>query len=131
MLQIPRTGLQCAHCGEECPNENISFSGVHFCCAGCRSVYQLINQQGLCDYYALNEQPGITQRVPLRKDKFAFLDDSRMVEKLISFQNSTQTRIIFYLPHIHCSSCLYLLEHLHKLQPGILAARVNFTRKEI
>lgn len=131
MLQIHHTGLLCAHCGEECPNENISLSGRHFCCTGCRSVYQLINQQGLCDYYALNQQPGTTQQVPVRKDKFAFLDDSRIVQKLISFQNDEQTRVVFYLPHIHCSSCLYLLEHLYKLQSGILAARVNFTRKEV
>lgn len=131
MLQTSHTGLQCAHCGEECPDENIPLSGLFFCCAGCRSVYQLINQQGLCDYYTLNRQPGATQQVPVRKDKFAFLDDSRIVQKLISFQNDEQTRIVFYLPHIHCSSCLYLLEHLHKLQPGILAARVNFTRKEV
>ena len=130
MLQTHRTGLQCAHCGAECPDENISQASIHFCCAGCKSVYQLINQQGLCDYYALNRQPGATQQVPVRKDKFAFLDDSRIVQKLISFQNEEQTRVVFYLPHIHCSSCLYLLEHLHKLQPGILAARVNFTRKE-
>lgn len=131
MLQAPHTGLQCAHCGTECPDENITFSQNFFCCAGCRSVYQLINQQGLCDYYTLNRQPGATQQVPVRKDKFAFLDDSRIIQQLISFQNDKQTRVTFYLPHIHCSSCLYLLEHLYKLQPGILATRVNFTRKEI
>jgi Cu+-exporting ATPase len=131
MLQTKQTRLQCAHCGEDCPHENISLGGSHFCCAGCRSVYQLINQQGLCDYYALNQQPGAPQQVPVRKDKFAFLDDHRIVQQLISFQNAEQTRVVFYLPHIHCSSCLYLLEHLYKLQSGILAARVNFTRKEI
>jgi len=131
MLPTNHTGVRCAHCGEECPNEDIGLAGAHFCCAGCRSVYQLINQQGLCDYYALNEQPGAPQQIPVRKDKFAFLDDSRIIQKLISFQNDEQTRVTFYLPHIHCSSCLYLLEHLHKLQPGILAARVNFTRKEV
>lgn len=131
MLQAQHTGLQCAHCGEPCPGENISYAGVHFCCAGCRSVYQLINQQGLCDYYTLNQQPGATQQMPVRKDKFAFLDDERIIQKLISFKNDQQTRVVFYLPHIHCSSCLYLLEHLHRLQAGILSARVNFTRKEV
>lgn len=131
MLSAQHTGLQCAHCGEPCPGENISYAGAHFCCAGCRSVYQLINQQGLCDYYALNQQPGATRQLPVRKDKFAFLDDERIIQKLISFQNEQQTRVVFYLPHIHCSSCLYLLENLHRLQPGIGSARVNFTRKEV
>lgn len=131
MLSAQHTGLQCAHCGEPCPGENISFAGAHFCCTGCRSVYQLINQQGLCDYYALNQQPGATQQVQVRKDKFAFLDDDRIVQKLINFKNEQQTRVVFYLPHIHCSSCLYLLEHLHRLRSGISSARVNFSRKEI
>ncbi len=31
---------------------------------------------------------------------------------------------------MHCSSCLYLLENLHRLDEGIISSRVNFTRKE-
>jgi Cu+-exporting ATPase len=131
MIKVQQTEVSCAHCGAACLDENIRLDRFHFCCTGCKSVYQLINQQGLCDYYSLNQQPGATQRVIVRKDKFAFLDDKGIQEQLISFSNATQCRVVLYLPHIHCSSCLYLLEHLHRLQPGILGARVNFTRKEI
>lgn len=94
-------------------------------------VYQLLDQSGLCDYYNLNEMPGVTQRIPVRKDKFAFLEDSSIQQKLISFKNDQQTNVSFYLPQIHCSSCLYLLEHLHHLDEGIISSVVNFTRKEV
>lgn len=94
-------------------------------------VYQLLNQNGLCDYYALNEKPGITQKIPVRKDKFAFLEDAKIRQQLIQFEDGKQTHVTFYLPQVHCSSCLYLLENLHQLQPGVISAKVNFTRKEV
>jgi Cu+-exporting ATPase len=94
-------------------------------------VYQLLNKTGLCDYYALNENPGLNQRIPVRKDKFAFLEDAVIQRQLITFSNEQQTHVTFYLPQIHCSSCLYLLENLHRLQPAVINATVNFTRKEV
>lgn len=94
-------------------------------------VYQLLNKSGLCEYYELNEKPGITQQIPVRSDKFAFLEDPRIRQQLISFEDGQQTHCIFYLPQIHCSSCLYLLEHLHQLQEGVISSQVNFTRKEL
>lgn len=94
-------------------------------------VYEIINENGLCRYYNLNDTPGITQKTPARRDKFAFLDDEKIGVKLISFKDETHTYITFYLPQIHCSSCLYLLENLHKLRSGIVSAKVNFTRKEV
>lgn len=94
-------------------------------------VYEIINDNGLCRYYDLNEKPGVTQKTPARHDKFAFLDDEKIAARLISFKDENHTYITFYLPQIHCSSCLYLLENLHKLRPGVVSATVNFTRKEI
>lgn len=78
-------------------------------------VYQLLNQQGMCTYYNMNEKPGTNQRVAVRKDKYAFLEDAGIIEKLVHFQNELQTHVTFYLPQMHCSSCLWLLEHLHQL----------------
>jgi len=93
-------------------------------------VYQILNQHSLCDYYALNKNPGISQRINVRKDKLAFLDDEKIQAQLISFKNDKQIHVTFYLPQMHCSSCLYLLENLHRLNEGVLSCKVNFTRKE-
>jgi len=101
-----------------------------FCCDGCKMVYQILNQSELCEYYNLNDNPGINQRVRVRHDKFAFLDDEKIQLQLISFEDEKQVHITFYLPQMHCSSCLYLLENLHRLNPGVVSSKVNFTRKE-
>lgn len=93
-------------------------------------VYQILNKSDLCDYYNLNDNPGISQRIKVRKDKFAFLDDEKMQAKLITFRDDKQVHVTFYLPQMHCSSCLYLLENLHRLNEGVLSSKVNFTRKE-
>lgn len=131
MAAIQENVLTCAHCGDDCTDSSAQPGTAVFCCTGCKTVYQLLNQQGLCDYYALNKQPGTPQRTPVRKDKFAFLDDDAIGQQLISFRNDEQTRVSFYLPHMHCSSCLYLLENLRKLQGGILFSRVDFAQKEV
>ncbi|MBL7707811.1 MAG: heavy metal translocating P-type ATPase metal-binding domain-containing protein, partial [Chitinophagaceae bacterium] len=102
-----------------------------FCCDGCKMVYQILNEGELCEYYNLNENPGINQRVHVRKDKFAFLDDDKIQVQLISFRDDKQVHVTFYLPQMHCSSCLYLLENLHRLDPGVISSKVNFTRKEV
>lgn len=120
----------CFHCGEDCGDANIHLGEKLFCCEGCKTVYQILNNHGLCDYYDLNANPGQNRRQSVRKNKFAFLDDQKISAQLISFKNDEQTHVTFYLPHIHCSSCLYLVEHLHKVHPGIVRTTVNFTRKE-
>ena len=123
--------ISCFHCGEICYDETITNKEKVFCCEGCKMVYQILNQNGLCDYYNLNENPGINQRINVRKDKFAFLDDKKIQSQLISFQDEKQVHVNFYLPQMHCSSCLYLLENLHRLNAGYLSGKVNFTRKEV
>ena len=94
-------------------------------------VYQILNQSGLCGYYDLNANPGISQRIHVREDKFAFLDDEKTQLQLISFRDDKQVHVTFYLPQMHCSSCLYLLENLHRLNEGVVSSKVNFTRKEV
>lgn len=123
--------LHCYHCGETCTDEKIHAAEKIFCCDGCKMVYQILNQSELCEYYNLNENPGINQRVHVRKDKFAFLDDDKIQVQLISFRDDKQVHVTFYLPQMHCSSCLYLLENLHRLDPGVVSSKVNFTRKEV
>jgi P-type Cu+ transporter len=122
--------MPCYHCGEVCNTTNIRTGDKLFCCEGCKIVYQVLNQEGLCEYYDLNKNPGISQKINQRKDKFTFLDNADIEAKLISFKDEQQVHVNFYVPQIHCSSCLYLLENLHRFDHGIVSCKVNFTRKE-
>lgn len=121
----------CFHCGEDCSNKKIALEEKIFCCSGCKMVYEVLNQSNLCTYYDLNQNPGLAQKINVRADKFEFLEEHSIAQKLILFTDGKQTQISFYLPQMHCSSCLYLLENIHKINPGIKSSRVNFTQKEV
>ncbi len=125
------TTLSCYHCGNEVPDASIATAEKYFCCSGCKTVYELLNDYELCTYYELNKKPGLTQNRISRKEKYAFLEDAEIQKKLIHFSNGQQSQVSFYLPQIHCSSCLWLLENIQKVDEGIVSSRVNFTKKEI
>lgn len=122
--------VQCYHCGEEVLTA-VRFDEKTFCCQGCKSVYSILNKSGLCEYYNLNEQPGTNLQKEIRTDKFLFLEEKTIQQKLIQFRDASQTHITFYLPQMHCSSCLYLLENLHRINPHVISSRVNFPAKEV
>jgi len=121
----------CYHCGEDCPDNELVFDNKYFCCNGCLSVYQLLNKAGLCSYYELNPQSGINRRIETRKQKFAFLDSPEIANQLILFKNNGQAHVTFYIPVIHCSSCIYLLENLHRIAKGVVRCDIQFLKKEV
>ncbi|HWV65799.1 heavy metal translocating P-type ATPase [Chitinophaga sp.] len=125
------THTACYHCGENCTDNDIMLQDKIFCCAGCKTVYEILHQHNLCEYYDLNTGPGISRRVAVRSDKFAFLDDEKIAQQLYLFRDDIQTHISFYIPQIHCSSCLWLLENLHRLEEGVQRVTVNFSKKEV
>jgi Cu+-exporting ATPase len=125
-----KTAIQCYHCGEAC-DDSIQSDGHFFCCEGCSFVYGLLKENGLCNYYDLSSAPGIKVRGKYNSDKFSFLDTPEAQLKLISFKDDKQSQVSFYLPQMHCASCIWLLENLHAIQPGISFSKTNFQRKEV
>lgn len=121
----------CYHCGDSCNSDTIKHEEKVFCCDGCKMVYEIINDKGLCDYYDIEKNPGLSQKIKVREGKFAFLEDETVKNKLIHFSQGTQNHVIFYLPQMHCSSCVWLLEHLNKINGGIIKSQVNFLKKEV
>lgn len=121
---------QCYHCSEPLPNTPIAFDDKNFCCEGCRTVYEILNTNGLCQYYNIDETAGISLRGK-RKEEYAFLDDPEVLKRLVQFSDGKTTRITLFLPQIHCASCIWLLENLYKLTPGVHTSQVNFLKREL
>ncbi|QEC70072.1 HAD-IC family P-type ATPase [Panacibacter ginsenosidivorans] len=121
----------CYHCGEDCGKNPLVAYGKNFCCEGCKMVYGILNTNGLCDYYSISKNPGSNRKVVVRKDKFNFLNDEKIQRSLLDYTDKTQSHVTFYLPQIHCSSCLWLLENLHRLNEHIISSKVNFVKKEV
>lgn len=130
----PKTGKTetlCYHCGAACGTDKITIEDKAFCCDGCRLVYEIINENGLCDYYNLQSHPGLAQIKAVRNDKYAFLDNTEIARKLYQFSNDELTIVTLYIPSIHCASCMWLLEHLNRVDAGIKESRINFSAKEV
>ena len=121
---------QCYHCGIECDTA-IQFEAKYFCCDGCKMVFQLLDENGMCQYYDLTNMPGITAKGIFTSEKFNYLDNQTIQDQLILFKQGDQAHVVFYLPQIHCVSCVWLLENLHKINPGIIQSQTNFEKKEV
>ncbi len=120
----------CYHCGEPCPDGNIQLEDKLFCCQGCKTVYEILNEHDMCRYYEIDEQAGVSLK-GRSEEAYAYLDDPEVRERLIDFSNGEKTKVTFFIPQIHCASCLWLLENLYRLSPGVLASTVNFPKKEV
>jgi len=91
----------------------------------------LLNENNLCNYYDLDKTPGLKVKGKFLAERFAYLDDEATMQKLIRFQSAEQINITFSIPQIHCSSCIYLLENLHRIEAGVKQSQVNFQLKEV
>ena len=120
----------CFHCGIEIvKKDEIIFDEKSFCCNGCKTVYEIFSQNDMSCYYDFQAAPGAT---PLDiKGKYDFLENQEIVNKLLEFQEDTTSIISLYIPHIHCSSCIWILENLQKLDAGIIISQVNFGEKKV
>lgn len=121
----------CFHCGEHCKEEALPFDHHTFCCKGCLTVYQLLSDNNLCSYYDLENTPGIQQRNPVLASAYSYLDDEKIEQKLLTYKDDKIAKVLFFIPTMHCSSCIWLLEHLYKLDTGVTGARVQFMKKEL
>jgi len=93
-------------------------------------AYQILADNGLERFYTLESTPGIK---PLVADetRFAALDQPDVRRRLVDFSNGKITRVTFRIPAIHCAACVWLLENLYRLIPGVGRSEVNFPRKEV
>ncbi len=128
---MAKKNQKCIHCGEDCGKYPIIWDEKPFCCNGCKVVYQLLNEKKMYTYYEMDKNPGVRVDEHEFGNKFAYLDNEEIKEKLFEFKDGDFSKITLYIPAIHCSSCIWLLEHLNTLHPGISHSMVQFIKKEV
>ena len=121
----------CFHCGEPCYDPSLTKEDKAFCCRGCLFVHDLLAESGLGQFYDLDRHPGVRIRQTARRDQWAYLDDPALQQQLLDFTDGKTSRVTFQIPAIHCVACVWLLENLFRLQPGIGRSQVNFPRREV
>lgn len=120
----------CFHCGLLIvKNEEIDFDQKKFCCKGCKTVYEIFSVHDLTSYYEFEKSPGATPQDI--QGKYDFLDNETILTKILDFQEGNTTIVSLNIPYIHCSSCIWILENLNKIQPAISSSQVNFPEKRV
>ncbi len=124
-------GVACIHCGADCGRHPIIWDDQPFCCHGCKTVFQILNEKKLDKYYEIQPMSGIRIESEEGSTKYAYLDNEEIQEKLLDFSDGGISKIEFFIPTIHCASCIWLLENLNTLDSGIVQSHVNFPRKKV
>ncbi|RLD43237.1 MAG: heavy metal translocating P-type ATPase, partial [Bacteroidetes bacterium] len=102
-----------------------------FCCYGCKTVYEILNAKEMDQYYEIQPMSGIKIEQAEVGDKYAYLDLDEIREKLLIFSDGGISKVELFVPTIHCASCIWLLENLATLNPGIIQSSVNFPAKTV
>jgi len=119
----------CYHCGNECIEELHLVDAKAFCCQGCKSVYEVLEANNLCNYYNYNQHPGANRAIV--DARFEYLDNQTIISDLVDYSDDKITIVSFYIPAIHCSSCIWLLEQLNRINPAIHYSRIDFLKKQV
>jgi len=125
----------CRHCGEPCAGAAdalITADGA-FCCRGCETVFALLQAHDLDGFYACDVPPGVSQKQATARDRsrFAALDEPSVAARLVVFNDGARARAALHVPGIHCASCVWLLERLWRIDPGVERTEVDLLRRTV
>jgi Cu2+-exporting ATPase len=113
---------ECVHCALPIPDAR---RGNRFCCSGCEAVHALLRHADLDSYYQVRE------RAPARAaeevtDTYRCFDDETFINE--------QTRAVgdlrevdFYLEGVHCHACVWLVEKLGRVVPGVVSSELSYS----
>lgn len=120
----------CAHCQLPVPAARIREQDQEqFCCSGCRTVAEAIQSSGLSWYYQLVEQSDQAQPARTTGRDYAEMDDASFAEAHVRTTSRGDLETVFYVEGVHCAACVWLVEKLPQVVPGVREARLDFGRR--
>ena len=123
------TSLDCAHCGLPVPKAEASDAGQpSFCCGGCRTVYQAIHGEGLEEFYRLSIEQGAKQPARTTDQAYEEFDDTEFQDNYAPIAPTGLRSVELYLEGVHCASCIWLVERLPFILPGVVRVRLHARR---
>ncbi|HET9929675.1 MAG TPA: heavy metal translocating P-type ATPase [Polyangiaceae bacterium] len=128
---VASADVACSHCGLPVPSARVeSAARFQFCCDGCRSVHTILNTTGLESYYALRGAQG-TAPARVSQRRYAEFDDAAFIERHVRSPAPNVSQSELFLEGIHCSACVWLVERLPRVVPGVVEARLDLGRSEL
>ena len=120
----------CAHCGLPVPAGLIDDDAKQqFCCSGCRVAYEVIRGAGLEDYYALKNRIGAPEQAALGQGRaYDEFDDPSFADLYCRPMPEGLATVELYLEGVHCAACVWLVEKVPIVIPGVAECRLDVGR---
>lgn len=120
----------CAHCGLPVPpGAPDGDAPRRFCCEGCRAVWVILHEHGLERYYAFREGAAPAPAAPADR-LYTELDDPGFQARACRPAPDGLLSTELYLEGVHCGACVWLVEKLPRLVPGVTEARLDLPRSQ-
>ncbi|HWB20374.1 MAG TPA: heavy metal translocating P-type ATPase [Phycisphaerales bacterium] len=125
-----RARVACTHCGLDVPAGLIEAGqSEQFCCAGCRTVYSVIQQHGLQKYYSVKQSAGALSRAAkISAREYRECDDPAFHSLYVRDAAHGMKSAELFLPNVHCAACVWLVERLPRVVPGVVEARLDLRK---
>jgi len=103
-----------------------------FCCHGCRTVYQMIHAHGLDAFYRLRDDAGdAPDKAATTGGRFDEFADPTF-ERLYCRTDAEQVMSVdLALEGVHCAACVWLIEKLPRVAPGVIEARLSLASRQV
>jgi Cu2+-exporting ATPase len=112
--------------------------GTSFCCPGCREAFEVIRACGLDRYYALRDAaltPLVSAAEPGRsadpRRSFAEFDDPVFRGLHCAQRGDGLWTTDMMLEGVRCAACVWLVERLPRIVPGVAHARLDLRRSTV
>jgi Cu2+-exporting ATPase len=123
----PQLGTPCTHCGLAVPPALLAPDGApSFCCSGCQTAHDILQVNGLTQYYAFRERR--TAAVQSSGRTFEEFDHPAFAELYVRLEGEGRATTELYLEGVHCASCVWLVERVPLLLPGVVRAELDVRR---
>ncbi|TEY03457.1 heavy metal translocating P-type ATPase [Campylobacter sp. US33a] len=110
--------MKCSHCKLDFKKEELfEKNGNFFCCKGCESVYEILNEKGLDEFY---EKLGKQTLTPVN-----FTSEEKNYNEFIKTNLEGFCEIYLMIHKIHCSACVWLNEKILIKEAGIMEVDIN------
>lgn len=117
----------CSHCGLPVPTALIDERAEQqFCCTGCRTAFAILHEHGLDRYYEFAEK----RESPVNSSGRLYeeFDHEAFTARYVTQQHDGLSRTELYLEGVHCASCVWLVERIPLVVPGVVRAELDVRR---
>ncbi len=124
------TDVACTHCSLPVPAGLVEHGAEQqFCCGACRIAYAAIRECGLDAYYDLRRRlEADATPASASGHRFAEFDDEVFAERHVRTMPDGLRTCELYVEGVHCAACVWLVERLSRVVPGVVGARLDLGR---